>query len=125
MVRGSGEVRCFDDQAPRPDLDAFAAPFRGVRSVAFAWVKLGARICVALGDGTARCNTTNLASERPILEELPSLRGVRQLAIGSSHTCALSEDGSVHCWGSNENDQVGPEPRTFADRPIPVTLGAP
>ena len=32
---------------------------------------------------------------------------VRQLALGHSHACALRRDGSVWCWGSNWQGQVG------------------
>lgn len=29
------------------------------------------------------------------------------LALGSDHTCALRGDGSVYCWGANNNGQLG------------------
>ncbi len=32
---------------------------------------------------------------------------VKQIAAGSSHTCALSETGKVICWGRNEFGQLG------------------
>jgi alpha-tubulin suppressor-like RCC1 family protein len=29
------------------------------------------------------------------------------LSSGTSHSCAISTDHSVYCWGSNENGQLG------------------
>ena len=38
---------------------------------------------------------------------VPGLNEVRQLALGHSHACALRRDGSVWCWGSNWQGQLG------------------
>jgi alpha-tubulin suppressor-like RCC1 family protein len=35
------------------------------------------------------------------------LQGVRQVAVGGSHACALLADGNVACWGNNASGQVG------------------
>lgn len=35
------------------------------------------------------------------------LTGVRQVAVGDHHTCALRTDGTVWCWGSNTSGQLG------------------
>src|SRR5256884_9464359 len=43
-----------------------------------------------------------------------------RLAIGSTHTCEILDDGSVRCWGVNNLGQLGDG--TFFDRNAPVTL---
>lgn len=53
-----------------------------------------------LGDGTElpRSTPTNVVG----LE-----RGVVGLALGAEHSCALRQDGTVACWGSNQYGQLG------------------
>ena len=41
--------------------------------------------------------------------ELPPGRNVSQLALGKTHTCAIWDDGTVSCWGSNDNGELGIE----------------
>ena len=33
--------------------------------------------------------------------------GVRQVAVGSYHTCVIVDDGTLKCWGSNRNGLLG------------------
>ena len=40
-------------------------------------------------------------------ESIPGLEDVRQISAGGFHTCALVANGSVHCWGSGGNGQLG------------------
>ncbi|HEX4405040.1 MAG TPA: hypothetical protein VH560_09450 [Polyangia bacterium] len=54
-----------------------------------------------------------------------SLSHVVTLAAGSSHTCALLDDNSVRCWGSNINQQLGYQLQKFGDldpRATPVKV---
>ncbi len=48
------------------------------------------------------------------------LSGVTQIAAGSNHTCALMDDDTVKCWGSNVAGQLGDG--TTTDRYSPVSV---
>jgi len=50
-----------------------------------------------------------------------ALGDVQALAAGWEHTCALIENGSVHCWGSNEFGQLGTETEE-ENIPLPVIV---
>jgi hypothetical protein len=41
------------------------------------------------------------------LADVANLHGATRLALGKAHSCALTEDRLVFCWGSNEVGQVG------------------
>jgi len=66
-------------------------------------------LCYRLPDQTVRClgrngsgQIGNGASSRTDLVASPwdpGLRGVRSVITGSSHTCAILDDGRVSCWG--------------------------
>jgi len=81
--------------------------------------------CARLADGTIRCwglglggqlgqgsennvgdQQTNLpASVDPV--DTGATPEVRQVAAGTAHTCALTSDGTVHCWGAGTDGQLG------------------
>ncbi|MCE3003786.1 MAG: hypothetical protein LW860_13965 [Xanthomonadaceae bacterium] len=61
-----------------------------------------------LGDGTRESRTTPAA-----VQGLTS--GVRALASGDNHTCAVTDAGSVLCWGSNTSGQGGQPPNNVSN----------
>jgi alpha-tubulin suppressor-like RCC1 family protein len=54
-------------------------------------------------------------------------RTAKHIALGSGgHTCAILDDDSLKCWGSNNNGQLGYNDTALrlAPAPLPVNLGA-
>jgi alpha-tubulin suppressor-like RCC1 family protein len=82
-----------------------------------------AHTCVLLGNGDVRCwgrgtfgrlglgNTNSIGDNEAITSvapiKFPAGFKVKQIAVGSLHTCALSEEGKVICWGLNGDGQLG------------------
>jgi alpha-tubulin suppressor-like RCC1 family protein len=52
-----------------------------------------------LGDGTT--------TDRDVPVRASSLAEVVQVTAGGAHTCALTMDGSIYCWGANYHGQLG------------------
>jgi alpha-tubulin suppressor-like RCC1 family protein len=88
--------------------------------------------CVLLSDGDMKCwglgvwgnlgqgNTTSLALPTSV-SILPSTRSVVQIAVGTTHTCALLDNNSLMCFGDNDYYQLGDGTTTY--RPFGVYVG--
>lgn len=68
-----------------------------------------------LGDGT------RVARTMPV-DVVGLNTGVRSIAIGSSHSCAMLSNGSAKCWGSNRNGTLGNG--NNVDQSIPVDVAS-
>jgi alpha-tubulin suppressor-like RCC1 family protein len=66
-----------------------------------------------LGDGT-------LDIRRTPVDVLGLTGGVRAIAAGGTHTCAVLDGGGVKCWGFNGNGQLGNPGTSVSDRYQPV-----
>lgn len=63
-----------------------------------------------LGNGQTPCSDAQTCvknvSSRPV-DVVGLQSGVRAIAVGDHHTCAITSNGGVKCWGDNENGQLG------------------
>ena len=64
-----------------------------------------------LGDGTTTDSST------PVAVSLPAGRTATALALGSYHSCAILDDGSIQCWGRNSYGQLGDGTTTNSNIP--------
>ena len=65
-------------------------------------------------------NTTYTYSNTP---QLVMSGGVREVALGGHHTCAIKKDGSLWCWGGNNHGQLGLEDKISRGKPARVLSG--
>lgn len=76
----------------------------------------GALFCWGLNNQGQLGNGTTVATSRPVpVSGLGS--GVRAVALGDEHSCAITAAGAVLCWGDNQAHQLGDG--TYARRLTP------
>ncbi len=104
---------------PQSPLMGVATPIRAGGGHSCALDRLGGVYCWGrngdgqLGDGTL----VNRSTPVPVVG-LAS--GVRAIATGGNHSCALTSAGGVVCWGRNEFGQLGDN--SVINRPTPVAV---
>lgn len=93
--------------------DRFAASSYFAR---FAEIQLAAHACSVSEMDGLRCWGFNHRGElgidsseiEGVREPAPvALEGVVDVAVGSLHTCAVTREGRVYCWGSNRRGELG------------------
>lgn len=97
----------------------------------------GRHTCAALQDGTVRCFGENNEGQlgngfqddsttSDLVQTVSDLQNVTQVAAGADHSCALRQDRSVWCWGSNRNTPGKLGASSFTDErstvPVRVTV---
>ena len=93
----------------------------------------GSHACAVLKTGKLACwgyngngelgtgNTVN--STTPVEADLGEGQTAMAVGNGSTHTCAILDDGSVVCWGFNLDGQLGDGTTTARNVPVDVDLG--
>ena len=94
--------------------------------------------CALLASGKVRCWGENASGELGYAhtlpvgdDEVPASAGdvevggsVRQIGLGTAHTCALLDSGTVRCWGANGRGQLGyGHTRVVGDDEAPASAG--
>ncbi|HEX6277673.1 MAG TPA: hypothetical protein VFZ53_31745 [Polyangiaceae bacterium] len=124
-VLEDGTVSCWTrSRAPSPLADVEDVTELAVGS---------SHACAVLRDGSARCwgsnmtgqlgNGTNEDSEAPVpVEGLAGVVDIDVFSVDSTvgRSCALLDDGSVHCWGSNSRGSLGTGDSTDTNTPVEV-----
>lgn len=134
-LSNDGTVKCWGLSCGAPGPNLCVKPYT-VEKFANATYLAGSSesICAVMKDATVQCfgnNNygvlgigTNDHTETGAINPVKGLAGVKQLAAGASHYCALMNDGTVQCWGSNEYGQLGDgkTPEAEAERATPAPV---
>jgi alpha-tubulin suppressor-like RCC1 family protein len=89
----------------------------------------GSHTCAIATGGGAYCWGANYAGQvgdgvigGPVTSPTPVVGGLRfsALSAGNHHTCGLTTDGALYCWGANSQGQIGDASTT--DRPAPTRV---
>lgn len=97
----------------------------------------GAHACALMADGTVVCWGANGSGELGLSSgpqtcpnsdpcattpvKVPDLSGVTAIAAGESDTCALLSDGTVRCWGLNDDGELGDGTTMDSSTPVVVS----
>ncbi len=104
-----------DAPTDAPGKDAGVSDSTVATAVTVSW---GAE-CALMNDGTVRCwgpgpnlglpydASITQSTNRPTPVQVPGLAGINQIASSLLTTCALSNAGSVYCWGDNNKGASG------------------
>jgi alpha-tubulin suppressor-like RCC1 family protein len=86
--------------------------------------------CARRRDGSVACWGSNMFGELglgqtstvvlPTPTDVPGLANVVDLAVSSYHSCAVLADGTVECWGLNDEGALGDGTTMHRSSPTPV-----
>lgn len=99
------------------DVDIFALGF----DHSCALTRAGSVWCWGAGHDGQLGNDGYPSSSREPVQPLGLESGVRQIATGYWHTCAVTESGALFCWGDNGHGQLGDNAVSFRTVPSVVT----
>ncbi|CAE7632291.1 UVR8, partial [Symbiodinium necroappetens] len=144
-VLADGALKCWGSESALPSLVDLGTGVK-VRQVSNGYQHR----CALLQDGAVKCwgwndngqlglgdsQTRGRGGDSDMGDNLPAIDlgadfTVSQLTAGIFHTCALSSDGEVKCWGGNQYSQLGGSAGNIGDQPgtmgtslAPMELGS-
>ena len=74
-----------------------------------------------LGNGTIASTAANQPQGSPVPVMVSGLTRATAVAVGGDFACALLVGGTVQCWGSNADGQLGNGSTTSSATPVPVS----
>lgn len=92
-------------------------------------------VCARLATGTVKCWGDNTSGQlgdglafdagtrqnpARVPQVVPGVSDVVDIASGSGHTCAVTTDGAVVCWGRNTSGQLGNDTQVSSTTPVQV-----
>lgn len=102
----------------------------GIEGVAFQSISAGdSHACAVTTAGVAYCwgsnaggrlGTGGTSGGHTVPVAVGGHLTFRAISAGYFHTCALTRDGAVYCWGRNEMGEVGNAPRRQSSLPVRV-----
>ncbi|MCJ8347799.1 bacillithiol biosynthesis BshC, partial [bacterium] len=131
ILHQNREVSCFGANNYRqlgdPTLSSSLTPLKVSSLTNVEQLALGDRFtCALLLDQTVKCwgnnaynqlgNNTS-SSSSPIPTQVIGLKNIIKIAAKGFHTCALSKDQNLFCWGYNGNGQFGNGQTVYYPRP--------
>lgn len=134
----SGAVKCWGfgvwgqlgigaDTYADTDEPTVAAIASGVKQITAGYT----HTCALLNTGGVKCWGSNQfgelgydaahtpSSKTSTPQTVPGLAGVKSVAAGQYHTCAVTGTG-INCWGYNQWGQVGDD--SYDERPLPAAV---
>ena len=94
--------------------------------------------CVALANGTVKCWGTNSSGQLgtdfwrrptsatplliPVIDGSTAAKKAVRVSVSAEHSCALMENGTVNCWGSDHDGELGDNTIAGNGNPNPVAV---
>lgn len=92
-----------------------------IREDSTLWCWGGSSLALGLGNQTSNVNEpTQVLATNPLLSS-----GWSQVSTGGGHSCAIREDSTLWCWGTNSNGRLGLGNQGDQGQPTQVMAGDP